>query len=94
MTRSEEAEEEAKIDEEVIGKDHYITMFTTYVGFCQNVQYPLSLASRRGSCLHWKSPSELDSTYMYLYIYIEVKLVFLSVHELSIPVKDTFPTIL
>lgn len=69
MTRSEEAGEEAKIDEEVIGKDHYITMFTTYVGFYQNVQYPLSLASRRGSCLHWKSPSELNSMYMYLYIY-------------------------
>lgn len=31
MTRSEEAGEEAKIDEEVIGKDHYITMFTTYM---------------------------------------------------------------
>lgn len=31
MTRSEEEGEEAKIDEEVIGKDHYITMFTTYV---------------------------------------------------------------
>ena len=35
MTRSEEAGEEAKIDEEVIGKvkDRYVTMFTTYVVF-------------------------------------------------------------